>query len=112
MIDNPAYKGVWKAKQIDNPKFVDDVYAYDNIGYVGLDLWIVNDGTIFDNIIVTDSKKEADAHAAAHWKKITDGEKEAKEAVDKKKKDEEEAAKKAAEGDDDDEDEDDEKDEL
>ncbi len=113
MVDNPAYKGVWKARQVDNPKYVDDVYAYDSIGYVGLDLWIVNDGTIFDNIIITDSKKEADAHATAHWKKITDGEKEAKEAFDKAKKDAEEKEKKAAEADaEDDEDEDDEKDEL
>jgi len=110
MIDNPAYKGVWKAKQIDNPKYEADVYAYDNIGYVGLDLWIVNDGTIFDNILVTDSKKEADAHADKHWAKIKEGEKEAKEAFDKAKKDAEEKTKKADEDDDDADD--DEKDEL
>ncbi len=114
MIDNPAYKGVWKAKQIDNPKYKDNVYEYSNIGYVGLDLWIVNDGTIFDNIIITDSKEEADAHAAAHWAKIKKGEKEEKEAFDKKKKDAEEAAKKTEtkDEDEDDEDEDDGADEL
>ncbi len=115
MIDNPQYKGVWKAKQIDNPKFVDDVYAYDNIGYVGLDLWIVNAGTIFDNILITDSVEEADAHAAAHWKKITAGEKEAKEEVDKVKKEAEEKAKKAEEpaaAAEEEEEEEDEKDEL
>jgi len=94
MIDNPAYKGVWKAKQIDNPKYKDDVYAYSNIGYVGLDLWIVNDGTIFDNIIITDSKAEADAHAAAHWNKIKEGEKDAKTKFDDDKKKAEEASKK------------------
>ena len=27
-IDNPAYKGEWKAKQLDNPDFVKDVYGY------------------------------------------------------------------------------------
>jgi len=93
MIDNPAFKGVWKAKQIPNPAYSDDVYAFDNIGAVGFELWIVNSGTIFDNILITDSEAEAKAHADKHWKAITEGEKEAKEAFDKKKKDAEEAAK-------------------
>jgi hypothetical protein len=110
MIDNPAYKGVWKARQIDNPKFVSDVYAYDDIGYVGLDLWIVNPGTIFDNILITDSEAEAKKHAKDHWKVIKEGEKEAKEEFDKLKKEKEEADKKkeeASKKDDDDEDDDD-----
>merc|ERR1712118_500978 len=49
-IDNPAYKGVWKAKQIPNEKFVENVYSYDDIGSVGFELWTVNSGSIFDNI--------------------------------------------------------------
>jgi calreticulin len=69
-------------------------------------LWIVNSGTVFDNIIVTDSEAEAKAHADKHWKAITEGEKDAKEAFDKKKKEAEEAAKpKAAEPEDDEDDE-------
>merc|ERR1711918_287110 len=50
-IDNPAYKGVWKAKQIPNEKFVENVYSYDDIGAVGYELWTVNGGSIFDNIL-------------------------------------------------------------
>ena len=69
-------------------------------------LWIVNSGTIFDNILVTDDLATATAHADKHWKAITAGEKEAKEAFDAKKKAAEEAAKpktEAAEEDEDDE---------
>lgn len=44
----------------------------------------MNSGSIFDNILVTDSVEEAKAHAEAHWAKITEGEKEANEAFDKK----------------------------
>lgn len=68
----------------------------------------MNQGTILDNILITDDAAEAAAAADKHWKAITKGEKEAKEAFDKKKKEAEEAAKpkedkKAAEEDDDEE---------
>merc|ERR1719379_1699625 len=82
-IDNPAYKGVWKAKQIDNGDYVENVHGYDDIAAVGFELWTVNSGSIFDNIIVTDSLDKAWEHADAHWAKITEGEKDAKEAWDK-----------------------------
>merc|ERR1712078_171048 len=65
MKDNPEYKGVWEAKKIDNPEYVDDdeIYKYDEFGFIGFDLWQVKGGTIFDNIIITDDKAEADAFA-------------------------------------------------
>merc|ERR1712164_156874 len=55
-IKNPAYKGVWEAKLIDNPKYVadDNLYKYANFGSVGIDVWQVKSGTIFDNILITD----------------------------------------------------------
>merc|ERR1712196_318928 len=55
-IDNPAYKGEWKPKQIPNPAYEEGVQlaSYEKIAYVGYELWIVNNGTIFDNILVTD----------------------------------------------------------
>merc|ERR1719326_1497979 len=82
-IDNPAYKGVWKAKQVPNPDFIEDVYPQEDIAAVGFELWTVNSGSIFDNILVTDSLDTAWEHAAAHFEKITAGEKDAKEAYDK-----------------------------
>jgi calreticulin len=82
-IDNPAYKGEWKASQIANKDFVEGVHGFDDIAHVGFELWTVNSGSIFDNILVTDSLDTAWEHADAHWQKSTDGEKEAKEAFDK-----------------------------
>merc|ERR1712187_820883 len=60
-IPNPAWKGVWNARTIANPEFEDDdtIYKYDDFSFVGFDLWQVKGGTIFDNIIITDSKAEA-----------------------------------------------------
>merc|ERR1711998_44973 len=61
-ISNPEYKGVWEAKKIANPEYEDDdnLYKYDAFGFIGFDLWQVKGGTIFDNIIITDDKAEAD----------------------------------------------------
>merc|ERR1711957_934982 len=86
-ISNPAYKGVWEAKKIANPEYEDDdsVYKYDAFGFIGFDLWQVKSGTIFDNIIITDDKTEADTFAKK-WKELSDVEKaKKKEAEDSKK---------------------------
>merc|ERR1711968_390915 len=93
-ISNPAYKGVWEAKMIDNPKYAPDdkLYSYPKFSTVGIDVWQVKSGTIFDNIFVTDDVEYAKAHAEKTWKAAKDGEKAAKE-----KKDEEERAKKEEE---------------
>merc|ERR1712050_470872 len=105
-ISNPAYKGVWEARKIANPEYKDDneVYKYEDFGFIGFDLWQVKGGTIFDNVIITDDKAEADAFAKK-WKALSD--------VEKSKKAEEDAAKKTEESntekkDDDDEDDDEE----
>merc|ERR1712146_65096 len=107
MGDNPAYKGEWKPKQIDNPKFEKDVQlaAYDSM-YVGYELWIVNNGTIFDNILVTDDIEYAKAQGEKLWRPTSKGEKEVKEKWDKENK----PADDLGEGDDED-DEEEEKDE-
>merc|ERR1712187_387537 len=99
-ISNPAYKGFWEAKMIANPEYEDDdfLYKYGDFGFIGFDLWQVKGGTIFDNIIITDSAAEADAFAAK-WKALSDVEKaklkeeeDAKAAEAEKKKEEEDAA--------------------
>lgn len=42
-INNPAYKGKWIHPEIDNPEYTADseIYKYDSIGVIGLDLWQV-----------------------------------------------------------------------
>jgi calreticulin len=101
-IDNPDYKGPWEHPLIPNPKFVDDKAVYDvcksGCGFVGFELWQVEAGTIFDNILVTDSVEEA---VAAYEKIAAEVEKEKamhKEQEEAKRiADEEKAAKEAEE---------------
>merc|ERR1712160_107003 len=102
-----GYKGVWEAKKIANPEYEDDdnVYKFDDFGFIGFDLWQVKGGTIFDNVIITDDKAEADTFAKK-WKNLSEAE--------QAKKKEEDDSKKADDGkkDDDDDDDDDDKEEM
>merc|ERR1712217_741685 len=105
-ISNPAYKGLWEAKKIANPEYEDDdtVYKFADFGYIGMDLWQVKGGTIFDNIIITDDKAEADTFAAK-WKALSDFEQEEKKKADESKKVDDKAAEDEDDEDDEDEDE-------
>lgn len=49
-IDNPNYKGAWVHPEIDNPEYSPDsnIYKFDNIGILGLDLWQVSENIIFE----------------------------------------------------------------
>ncbi|OBZ88889.1 Calreticulin [Choanephora cucurbitarum] len=59
-IPNPLYKGEWEHPEIDNPEYKEDneIYAFD-FGHVGIDIWQVKSGTLFDNILITDDIEEA-----------------------------------------------------
>ena len=64
MIDNPEYKGEWEHPMIPNPEYMEDPDLYmrcKDCTHVGFELWQVKSGTIFDDIIVTDSLEEAKA---------------------------------------------------
>jgi len=116
-VDNPEYKGEWKPKQIDNPAYEAGVQlaSYDSM-YVGYELWIVNNGTIFDNILVTDDIEYAKAQGEKLWRPTQKGEKDVKEKWDKENKpadelgDDEDSSEGGDDGEGDDEEE--EKDEL
>jgi calreticulin len=123
-IPNPSYKGAWKHPEIDNPKFVadDKIYAFSDIGAVGIEIWQVKAGTIFDNIIVTDNEEEAEDFMSSTFGKNKAGEKSMfeeaekkkrdKEEEDRKKSDEERKRKESEEEEDEDDDEPEDKDEL
>lgn len=42
-VDNPDYKGKWVHPEIDNPEYTPDadLYAYEDFGVIGFDLWQV-----------------------------------------------------------------------
>lgn len=76
LIPNPAYKGEWKPRQIPNPDFFEDNELYARtFAYIGLDLWQVKSGTIFDNFIISDDVRECTAHAT-YWRSRFDFEEE------------------------------------
>ncbi|XP_004302244.1 PREDICTED: calreticulin [Fragaria vesca subsp. vesca] len=105
-IKNPNYKGKWKAPMIDNPNFSDDpdLYVFPNLKYVGIELWQVKSGTLFDNIVITDEPEHAKQLAEDTWGKQKDAEKAAFEEAEKKQ--EEESKDEPADSDVEDEDED------
>lgn len=110
-IDNPSYKGVWKHPEIDNPDYFADnsIYLREEVCTVGLDLWQVKSGTIFDNILFTDDPEYA-KEAAATFKATQEGEKKMKDAQDEEERKKSEAESKTEQKDEDNEDLDDEED--
>ena len=86
-IPNPKYKGVWKAKQIANPEYEADTKLYATrkpLTHVGIDIWQVKSGTIFDNIILGDNLDEVNAIVDKTWKATKDAEKKSHDEKNKK----------------------------
>lgn len=83
-IDNPNYKGPWIHPEIDNPDYFEDanLYLFKDIGAVGIDIWQVKSGSIFDNILITDSAQRAKEFARETWDKTSVGEKKMKDEQD------------------------------
>merc|ERR1711908_66226 len=87
LIDNPDFKGEWEPKMIENPAYEAGVQLanYESM-YVGFELWTVNNGTIFDNILVTDDADYAKQQGVELWKPTKEGEADKKAAWDKENK--------------------------
>jgi len=102
MIDNPEYKGEWKAKMIDNPAYKgewihpmipnpnffndDNLYRFEHNKFIGLEIWQVKSGTIFDNFLVTD-----DRATASEWAKLTATTREGEKKMHDKQEEEQKA---------------------
>jgi len=89
-INNPAYKGAWVHPQIDNPDFKDDdtLGQYPSHKFIGIEIWQVKSGTIFDRFLVTDDEAKADAAKDA----FLAAQKVEKAAAEKKKEEDRKAA--------------------
>lgn len=83
-IDNPDYKGPWVHPMVENPDYVADefLYKYDSWGAIGLDLWQVKAGSVFDNFLISDEVDGAIEAAKEIIKTCADGEKKHKEEMD------------------------------
>ena len=109
MIDNPDYKGEWVHPEIDNPEYKDDptIGQYSDFGVLAFEIWQVKSGTIFDSIIITDDEEEAKAFGESSFTALVEAEKKAKDVMEEEKK----KAEAEAEAEDTDDDEDDDEDE-
>ncbi|XP_058083861.1 calreticulin-like isoform X2 [Magnolia sinica] len=89
-IKNPNYMGKWPAPMIDNPdyKYDPDIYVYHNLKYVGIELWQVISGTLFDNVLICDDPEYAKKLAEETWGKNKDAEKAAFDEAEKKREEE------------------------
>ncbi|KAK1614632.1 hypothetical protein QYE76_020149 [Lolium multiflorum] len=58
MIDNPSYKGIWKPQEIPNPEYFElHKPVFDPIAATGIEIWTMQDGILFDNIVIADDEK-------------------------------------------------------
>jgi len=83
-IDNPDYKGPWVHPLIANPDYVadDNLYSYESFGAIGLDLWQVKSGSVFDNFLISDDVEGAIESAKAIVESVHEGEKAMKKEID------------------------------
>ncbi|CAI7756916.1 unnamed protein product [Closterium sp. NIES-54] len=96
LIDNPAYKGVWKARDIPNPDYFHlDRPDLESVAAVGIEIWTMSDGILFDNILVTSDPAVAEKYRRERW--ATKFAKE-KEAEQKKREEEDAKLKKESAG--------------
>jgi len=88
-IENPAYQGEWVHPMIDNPDYkpVDDLYSFPSFESVGIEVWQVKSGTIWDNILVTD-----DEELAANARKAINARREAEQKLEAEERAAEEKA--------------------
>ncbi|EDL90375.1 rCG50286, isoform CRA_b [Rattus norvegicus] len=98
IIDNPNYQGEWIHPEIDNPKYRPDptICHYHNISVLGLDLWQVKSGSIFDNFLLTNDEEFAEEVGNMTWGLRKDVEQQWRELYEEmeKQKEAEEAKKK------------------
>jgi len=81
------------------------LYSYSSIGAVGLEIWQVKSGTVFDEILITDDVELAASARTKHaQRKEKEAEENKKAEEEEKKKREEEEAKASADNADDDKD--------
>ena len=82
-VDNPDYKGVWAPKKIENPSyFVDESpHAMAPIGGIGIELWTMQDGILFDNILLAHEASVASSLATKTFVARKAVEAEAKKAL-------------------------------
>ncbi|KAJ9163979.1 hypothetical protein P3X46_023598 [Hevea brasiliensis] len=83
LIDNPNYKGIWKPQEIPNPNYFElEKPDFEPIAAVGIEIWTMQDGILFGNILIADNEKVAESLRQTKWKPKFGIEKEKQKAED------------------------------
>ncbi|CAM6096034.1 unnamed protein product [Calypogeia fissa] len=68
LIENPSYQGVWKPRNIDNPDWFElEKLTLEPIAAIGIEIWTMQEGILFDNVLVTYDEAEAEAYRETTW---------------------------------------------
>ncbi|CAL0325247.1 unnamed protein product [Lupinus luteus] len=69
LIDNPDYKGIWKPQEIANPDYFElGKPNFEPIAAIGIEIWTMQDGILFDNILIAKDDKIAASYRETTWK--------------------------------------------
>ncbi|KAF6163036.1 hypothetical protein GIB67_013099 [Kingdonia uniflora] len=83
LIDNPSYKGIWKPQQIDNPDYFElEKPDFEPVAAIGIEIWTMQDGILFDNILIAADEKVAESYREKTWKPKFEVEKEKQKSED------------------------------
>ncbi|XP_052184037.1 calnexin homolog [Diospyros lotus] len=83
LIDNPDYKGIWKPREIPNPNYFElDTPDFEPIAAIGIEIWTMQNGILFDNILIAGDEKVAQSYRVSTWKPKFEVEKEKQKAED------------------------------
>jgi len=71
LMKNIAFKGKWKPRQIPNPDYFEDLHPFHftPMSAIGFELWTMNSGILFDNILITYDMAIAEKYAEQTWSK-------------------------------------------
>nr|XP_020023349.1 calreticulin-3 isoform X2 [Castor canadensis] len=90
-------KDVWLHQKVKGTSYLTqyDLSEFEDIGAIGLELWQVRSGTIFDNFLITDDEEYAERFGKATWGETKGPEREmdaiqAKEEIKKAREEDEE----------------------
>ncbi|KAI3777710.1 hypothetical protein L1987_47512 [Smallanthus sonchifolius] len=69
LIDNPNYMGIWKPREIPNADYFElDKPNLEPVAAIGIEIWTMQDGILFDNILIASDEKSAESIRDATWK--------------------------------------------
>nr|GEY83344.1 calnexin homolog [Tanacetum cinerariifolium] len=69
LIGNPNYMGIWKPREISNVDYFElDKPDLEPVAAIGIEIWTMQDGILFDNILIASDENTAASIRDATWK--------------------------------------------